>query len=350
MNSSMPNLITESGLDPVEILSAKRLMLNLINRARADAGFNQVTLGNNPAAQFHACDMRAHCFHSHWGSDGLKPYMRYSFAGGTQNEAENVSGSGYCPYNPREYARTQLHDNIRKSMEGLMNSPGHRENILYPHHRKVNLGFSYRRPNLWVVQQFEGDYVTLDALPTIDNNGQLRFSATVKNGASINGQSTLIHIYYDRPPHKLTRGQLARTYSYTLKDLLAVVRKPASFFSFSPEYSMTASEPIHVDPYKLDPDLPPANSYEENSNLHNQSVDACKGHTQPYTVEWISAKRWNVSGTRISVSADIRHILQQNGNGVYTIVLWGNIHGENAPISQYSIFIPALPTPSPLHT
>ena len=125
---------------------------------------------------------------------------------------------------------------------------------------------------------------------------------------------------------------------------MAVVRKPAPPFSYYTEHSMTTSDHVHVDPYKLDPDLPPANSYEENSKLHNQSVDACKGQTQPYTAQWISAKRWDVSGTRISVSADIRHILERNGNGIYTIVLWGNIHGADAPISKYSIFtLPCQP-------
>ena len=34
-----------------------------------------------------------HEFASHWGRDGLKPYHRYSFAGGTDATQENVSAA-----------------------------------------------------------------------------------------------------------------------------------------------------------------------------------------------------------------------------------------------------------------
>ena len=67
-------------------------MLELINIAREDAGVPPVALGDNDAAQLHAESALANCFGSHWGIDGLKPYMRYSLAGGYQSNGENGLG------------------------------------------------------------------------------------------------------------------------------------------------------------------------------------------------------------------------------------------------------------------
>ena len=72
----------------------RMLALMLVNEARASAGVPRVTLGENPAAQAHAESMAEHCFLSHWGMDGLKPYMRYALAGGFQ-----VNG-GLCSKRP----------------------------------------------------------------------------------------------------------------------------------------------------------------------------------------------------------------------------------------------------------
>ena len=77
-------------------LEEKRYMLSLINAERKKAGVGAVVLGDNIAAQMHAEAALDNCFSSHWGVDGLKPYMRYSLAGGYQSNGENVSGLDYC--------------------------------------------------------------------------------------------------------------------------------------------------------------------------------------------------------------------------------------------------------------
>ena len=107
----------------------KEYMLDLINEAREDAGVAPVTRGNNDAAQLHAEAMLEHCFGSHWGIDGLKPYMRYTVAGGYQGNGENVSGLDYCDPRARHYG---VKYELRDAMKGFMESPGHRRNILRP--------------------------------------------------------------------------------------------------------------------------------------------------------------------------------------------------------------------------
>ena len=86
---------TPTPLPPPEVrhLPEKELMLRLINEERDGAGLEPVEMGENLAAQLHAESSLANCTSSHWGSDGLKPYMRYSLAGGYQSNAENGHGS-----------------------------------------------------------------------------------------------------------------------------------------------------------------------------------------------------------------------------------------------------------------
>ena len=67
-------------------------MLGVINLRREERGLPLVELGDNKAAQQHAEALLANCASSHWGPDGMKPYMRYTLAGGTQSSAENVNG------------------------------------------------------------------------------------------------------------------------------------------------------------------------------------------------------------------------------------------------------------------
>ena len=74
-------------------IDQKRLMLELINEERTRAGLNPVTMGDNAAAQLHAEAALEGCFSSHWGLHGLKPYMRYSLAGGYQSSGETYKAA-----------------------------------------------------------------------------------------------------------------------------------------------------------------------------------------------------------------------------------------------------------------
>ena len=332
-----PTPVPSSGLSQSDLESAREYALQLINDARADAGLNAVTLDDNTAAQSHAEDMRANCFLSHWGADGLKPYMRYSLADGQQYSAENVSGIGFCPTNPDRYIAKSITAELDEAMQGLLNSPGHLRNILNPNHREVNIGISYQRPNLWLVQLFVGDYAKYTAKPTI-KDGILSLAGTVMNGAVISGRSLGIQVYYDQPPHPLTRGQLHNTTCGNNGRIIASLREPPGPNSYYTSHAYSQSGTRCRDPYNVPPDTPPASSY----------FDPKVGGTVPYQHDaiWITADHWASTTTEFSVAADVSDLIQEYGNGVYTIVLWGEIDGEDIPISEYSIFIPPYsPTP-----
>ena len=322
---------TASGLTQSELAEAREYALTLINQARNAAGLIEVTLDDNTAAKSHAEDMRANCVSGHWGTDGLKPYMRYTLAGGQQYSAENISGYGYCPPDPHQYISKTIPAEIDEAMEGLLNSPGHRRNILNAHHRKVNIGISYQRPNLWLVQHFVGDYLDYTTQPAIDD-GVLNFSGQIKNGASLNGNAFGVQIYYDQPPHNLTRGQLHLTYCYTFGAIIAGLRRPPGPNAYYPTDAYTISGTGCTDPYDIPTDAPPATSY----------FDIRPTNTVLYQTEarWITASEWSVTSDFFAVAADITDLLDQYGNGVYTILLWAKLNDEDVPISEYSIFIP----------
>ncbi|MCY4475511.1 MAG: DnaJ domain-containing protein [Chloroflexi bacterium] len=331
-----------SGLSQSELESAREYALKLINSARTASGLNPVTLDDNITAQSHAEDMRENCFGSHWGSDGLKPYMRYTLAGGEQYSAENVSGTDYCPPDPHRYISMSINANLAEAMDGLMRSSGHRRNILNPHHIKVGIGISYQRPNLWLAQLFVGDYVRYTTQPVIEN-GILTLAGTLTNGATAQMDDNLgIQIYFDPPVKDLTRGQLTRTYCYGGGTQVAALRPPLDAGWFYTEDIVTKStdRASCPDPYYIDPSLPPPNSYDENHQLWQQAYNASQTRKRGIvTLPWITASDWVAADNQLSVKADISALLDQHGDGVYTIVVWSEIDGEQAPISEYSIFL-----------
>ena len=193
------------------LAESRLLMLDLINEERVKRGLNPVSMGSNTAAQAHADSMLATCTSSHWGTDGLKPYMRYSQAGGYQHNAENVAGLGYCV--GYGYVSKTPSEGVREAMRVLMASPGHRDNILDPRHAFVNVGVANDGYNTMAVQHFEYDYVSFESLPEIDG-GIASFVAVMPLSSDFDDY--YVTIYYDPPPHSLEPGQLSRTYCYSL--------------------------------------------------------------------------------------------------------------------------------------
>ncbi len=63
-------------------------LLEEINAARAGYGLHPVRDGGRMIAQSYAESMIDGCYSSHWDDRGLKPYMRYSLAGGVSANAE----------------------------------------------------------------------------------------------------------------------------------------------------------------------------------------------------------------------------------------------------------------------
>ena len=316
-------------------------MLDLINAARSEAGLGSVVLGDNIAAQIHAESSLENCFHAHWGLDGLKPYMRYSLAGGYQNNSENGSGYDRC-YTEADRVEVQgLRDMVTRAMEGFMGSPDHRRTILSPKYRKVNIGIASDEYNAFIYQQFEGDYIEYDQVPTI-SDGILTLQATVKNGASLTEELDLsVQVWYDPPPQPLTRGQLARTYCYTYGEIVAAVRPPPppGHFYLAKRFSQLAIGTACPDPT----DFPPSSSAPRRREGPQLSIS--RPEAVGYSGDWITAQQWDYTDKSFMVVADVSSLLREYGPGVYTVHVWAMLDSDDTSVSEYSIFYEmAVPT------
>jgi uncharacterized protein YkwD len=106
---------------------AEQEMFKMVNTERARAGLSLLAFDDSlrDVARSHSRDMFERGYFSHYTPDGLSPFDRmddagieYTFAG------ENLA----------------LAPSTELAMQGLMNSPGHRKNILSPNFGKVGIG------------------------------------------------------------------------------------------------------------------------------------------------------------------------------------------------------------------
>ena len=107
--------------------SVEARMLALVNQERVANGLAPFTMdpGLSNVARSHSSDMVARGYFAHTSPDGLSPFDRMSRAGiSFRSAAENIAWAG----------------NVEVAHTSLMNSPGHRANILNPGLRRIGIG------------------------------------------------------------------------------------------------------------------------------------------------------------------------------------------------------------------
>ena len=330
----------------------KQLMLRLTNQHRIAAGVPAVTMGRNSAAQLHVEAALDGCYTSHWDRWGLKPNHRYTLAGGTGADGENWYGLSYCIKPSDNYPPIpSMEQEVRETVQGWMDSPGHRRILLDPAYTELNIGIAYDRYNTVMVQQFASNYVQYRQRPTIDGKGTLTLSATVSGATLLIGGIVNVEIAYDPPPKELTRGQL--TYTYVLCDPtpVAYVVEPAPpGWRFAiPEVITRTIRHQCVDPYETPANRPAPEGVRE---AHRHWSDATKASAQAPDVQnqmrRIVAQNMTVTVSAISVKADISKVLKSHGPGIYTVLLWGrpNHMAQPTRLSQQAIFWKTTPPPT----
>lgn len=106
---------------------AEKKMLQMVNKERTSRGLQAVVADEDMrgVARAHAKDMLAKGYFSHFTPEGLSPFDRIEKAGITYSAAgENLA---FAP-------------NTDLAMQGLMNSPGHKANILSKDFGRVGIG------------------------------------------------------------------------------------------------------------------------------------------------------------------------------------------------------------------
>ncbi len=258
--------------------------LQIINEDRKKFDLQPVTLSENQAAQIHAEDVLKTRIISHWMSNGEKPYMTYTNAGGTGSVSQNIavsSCSGFgCSMNPIKEI-----ESLEYSMmyDDASSDWGHRTNILQPYHTHVSIGISYDDNFFTMVQNFE-DNILLSKNPITITGSDVQIHSNLKNGLPI-----IVAIFYDPLPTPELYLQHRYDPYYEMGDTVAVVQSPA-----------------------------PANYY----------------YDQPSGYKLIEATTWATTDTFISINFDASPVITKPG--VYTIGVTMNVDGRNPWITNYS--------------
>lgn len=106
---------------------SEQQMFFMVNSEREKAGLQDLALDTQlrDIARAHSQDMLARGYFSHYTPDGKSPFDRMTAAGISFTAAgENLAFSA----------------NVNLAMQGLMQSPGHRANILSPNFGKIGIG------------------------------------------------------------------------------------------------------------------------------------------------------------------------------------------------------------------
>jgi uncharacterized protein YkwD len=191
-------------------------LLQMINEEREVERVPKVLLDDfaSKVATKHAVDMANREFASHWGSDGLKPYHRYSFAGGTDGTQENVSAADNtwsAKFEDLKQDTAYLH--VRLYQEKPPHD-GHRLTILAPQHTHVGFGLALSEMRLRMVQLFVARYV---AVKPVERVVPLNSKVTI-NARLLNPTHLLNHVevFYEPLPKAPELSWLRQPRSYGL--------------------------------------------------------------------------------------------------------------------------------------
>ena len=317
---------------------ARQLMLDLVNRERNRAGSPPVILSDRLEVQFHADDCQAMGVGSHWNLEGLKPYMRYSIGGGSQNNGENwfqFTRNGNT--NPGD-----IQGAVRLAMKIWMDSPGHRRTVLDPWYRKLNVGLCWSANRFTAIQHFEGDFMEYTHYPAI-YNGIMQFSGIVKNGVTLSSSDDLVaDLWFDPPRVAMDVGQLLRVNGYDTGIPIARLRRilPEGYYwqqdSFTIQFARMKS-PEQIPPNaSLPKTLRDRMLLLERAFAANQEAESLDAE-----VPLIDCEEWKVNEAGFSVRADVGSLIDHWGEGVYSLVLHSPMESTSqfVTFSHYSMFL-----------
>lgn len=202
----------------------RKNLLEMINEERDVEKVSLVEFDDlaTEVANKHALDLVTNDFIGHWGSDGLKPYHRYSVAGGTHATEENVSAAdGTWSMKAKDLKQDSAYLHVRMYQEKPPND-GHRRTILAPQHTHVGIGLAVSDLRLRLVELFVAKYVEVKPMRReAKPNTQLTFSGKiVRPGYLFNN----IEVFYEPLPATPEMAWLRQPRSYALPKDSKVLR------------------------------------------------------------------------------------------------------------------------------
>ena len=310
-------------------------MLELINRERSLRGLEAVVMAYNEGAQLHAEDLVENRYMSHWNLRGETPSMRYTWAGGHDYSAENLSfrsvleaPAGFCAPPVSE----QTLDDV---MAGLMDSPGHRDNILRPYHREVNIGIANSCHAMAVAQVFEGEYVRFSLPPELAG-GRLAMAGQVAPAVELNDRTNLA-VTWEPPLAEYTKGQVSQTFCNSPGRPVAYIRRPlpAGFYWLEEESREMDWERCPA-PWDADPNLQLPRDRAVIDQLSQRIRDGFLIR-EKVDAALVTAGIWQMEAGEFRIEADLNRVIQTHGPGIYSMILWGEVDGESVALTTYAI-------------
>jgi uncharacterized protein YkwD len=207
-------------------------LLEMINEERAVAKVQPLVMDElaTQVATKHAIDMATAEYASHWGRDGLKPYHRYSFAGGTHATQENISAADNTwSTKAKDLKQDTAYLHVRLYQEKPPYD-WHRQTILAPQHTHVGFGLAVEQLRLRMVELFVAKYVDVTPLGRQAKPGsQVSFAAKM-----LKPDYALSHIevFYEPLPKEPELSWLRQPRPYTFPSEAKVLqpKPPPPFF------------------------------------------------------------------------------------------------------------------------
>lgn len=196
----------------------------LVNAERYLAGVRDLEIDDLACrvAMAHAADMAQNNFVSHWGTDGRKPYHRYSFAGGIHATQENVAAiDNFLSADWADLTEDLISLHVRMHKEKPPRD-GHRKAILAPQHTHVGFGFAAVERRLRLVEIYVAKYAEI-----FGYQSRVRRDATFTlSGKLLNEQYELqqIDVFYEPSPVRPEAKFLVTPRSYELPDEFQTLR------------------------------------------------------------------------------------------------------------------------------
>jgi len=216
----------EVNISAAEIKELKEAMLKLINESRQSEGLKSVELDElaSQVGDKHCQEMISEFYFSHWNSQGLKPYMRYSYAGGKDALMENLSlTEGGTYFNSKEKLINVLTAMHLRMFNEKPPYDGHRQAIIHPQHTHVGVGIAFSESQVRLAQEFIARYVEIKPLvskakagDTVNIVGRILKSKIYELAG--------ISVFYEPTPANLTRDELNSRGSYSFPEEEKVLR------------------------------------------------------------------------------------------------------------------------------
>jgi hypothetical protein len=231
----------------------------------------------------------------HFTTDGLAPYMRYSFGGGNDGVSENAAAwsANYA------FSDRALYEMARRSEDAMMaeSAPhdGHKRTILDPHATHVGIGLAWERAEFRLVHEFIRRYVQWTR--PLPRHAQVGENVLVA-GKPVSGTAIeAISVHYEPAPEAMPAVVANALANYSLP-----TRRKDYFPRLKQEYTQRANGTIEI--------------------VRREYPGGGRGD---FTVAKDGAFSFAIPFTQ--------------GPGVYTVVVWVRRDGVALPVSASNVSI-----------